>query len=109
MAIMVIFDGAGFVERNYDHLRAAIGWDAEPAAGCHLHLLGSDEAGLLDVQIWESRAQFDAYLETRFLPAFDALRLPRPTAPRILDFYNGAQSGEAERLVPLLAATLVPA
>ena len=102
MAIMVIYDALGFRPQDYEQIRAAIGWESNPAEGCSMHLLGHDAAGLTDVQIWESEDVFDAYVAARFHPAFERLGLPYPPAPRIMHLYNAVQDQSAEAHVPRL-------
>lgn len=104
MAIMVVYDASGLTLQDYDHVRAAIGWEADLPDGSFMHLLGHDNNGLLNIELWESQALFDTYVRERFNPAFDRLGLPHPPPPRIMALHNGLQLQDAEAHVPRTSA-----
>lgn len=103
MAIMVIYDAAGFTPQDYEQVRATIGWEADVPDGSFLHLLGHDAGGLLNIELWESREQYEAYVEERFNPAFVRLGLPYPPPPRIMFLHNALQLEDAGEHVPRIS------
>lgn len=72
-------------------------------------MLGEDEFGLCDIELWDSEASFDAYVRDRFMPAFDRLGVPFPPAPRVMVVYKALQATEAEQIVPRLQGAALPA
>ena len=72
---------------QYDAVHAEMGVEADPPEGMIFHSAGpiKDGWGILD--FWESRAQFDAFLESRIRPAMAALGdAGMPNPPEIKEF-----------------------
>jgi len=72
---------------QYDAMHSEMKVDADPPEGMIFHAAGpiADGWGILD--FWESRAQFDAFLESRIGPATAALGdAAFPTPPEIKEF-----------------------
>jgi hypothetical protein len=72
---------------QYDAVHAEMGVETDPPDGLIFHSAGpiKDGWGILD--FWESRAQFDAFLESRIGPAIAALGdAAMPNPPEIKEF-----------------------
>ena len=72
---------------QYDAVQAEAGVEADPPDGLIFHSAGpiKDGWGILD--FWESRAQFDSFLESRIGPAIAALGdAAMPNPPEIKEF-----------------------
>jgi hypothetical protein len=91
MPFIVKYDEPKITRELYDAARKEINWDNGPPAGCLLHMTYFDEAGLHSMDIWESPAQIDAYLASRFDPALDKLGLS-PAKPQIVELHAVAVS-----------------
>ena len=66
---------------QYDAIQAEAGVESDPPEGLIFHAAGpiKDGWGILD--FWESRAQFDSFLEGRIGPAIAALGDAAPPSP----------------------------
>ena len=73
MALMVSYDAPDVTRDMYEAAREVIDWDHGPPAGCLLHTASFDEAGAHIIDIWETQAHIDAYLQSRFGPALAQL------------------------------------
>lgn len=91
MAIMAVYTAQGISPQDYDAARAEISWETDPPAGGLMHLAGFDSDGILSIEVWDSRAAFDAYVRDRFGPTLNRLGHQDLPAPRILKLHNGAQ------------------
>jgi hypothetical protein len=75
MAYMAKLDEAPITREMYEQVRAEIGWDQSPPAGCLLHVASFDHEGLHTIDIWDNEEDLKDYLEDRFLPAAKKLGL----------------------------------
>jgi hypothetical protein len=73
MAIMALFRSAHVDPALYDQIMQEIGGLEVPPAGALMHVSGFDGEGLHVVEVWESRAQFDAFLRDRIQPVLEKL------------------------------------
>ena len=73
MAFMAKLNEPHVTRDIYEQVRAEIGWDHDPPAGCLLHIAAFDEAGAHTVDIWDNEEDLKDYLEDRFLPALRKL------------------------------------
>lgn len=95
MALMVSYHAPGITQEMYEAARREIDWDHGPPAGCLLHMAAFDEDGAHTIDIWESQAQIDAYLENRFSPVLAKLGI-EPGVAKILDLHVVAVSPNIE-------------
>lgn len=95
MALMVSYDAPDVSRDMYEAARKVIDWDNGPPAGCLLHMASFDTDGAHVIDIWESQAQIDAYLETRFIPALKTLGM-EPGAMKVVDLHVVAVSPNIE-------------
>jgi heme-degrading monooxygenase HmoA len=64
MSIVVRYPPSNVTKQQYDSVRSAVEEAGEwPAPGCQIHVLFGDEQDVRVSEIWESREQFDAWLE----------------------------------------------
>ncbi|WP_312164188.1 hypothetical protein [Phenylobacterium sp.] len=73
MAFMAKLNEPHITRDMYEQVRAEIGWDQNPPAGCVLHMASFDEAGAHTVDIWDNEEDLKEYLEDRFFPALRKL------------------------------------
>jgi hypothetical protein len=86
MPICLILQFPGGDVRSYDKVTERLGLN-DPAAkwpkGIISHVAGMTREGLCVVDVWESQQDFDAYLNERLKPAFDAAGgIPQPRVTR---------------------------
>jgi hypothetical protein len=87
MAIGLSIRFAGATAEQYDAVNAEMGVEADPPEGLIFHAGGPIDDGWGVLDFWESRAQFDAFLEGRIGPAIAALGdAAPPSPPTIMEF-----------------------
>lgn len=94
MPVMIIIRAPTVTEEAYDAVRAAVGWDQVPPAGALSHAISFTDEGMVEVNVWESRALFDDYVETRLKPVLDDGDIVLDDI-QILDTYNVAVGAPA--------------
>ena len=60
------FDGG--TQAQYDAIHSGLGIDEDPPDGLIFHSAGPIEAGWGVIDVWESRGQFDRFIEGRLVP-----------------------------------------
>ena len=87
MAIGLSIRFADGTAEQYDAIQAETRVDSDPPEGLIFHAAGpiKDGWGILD--FWESRAQFDSFMESRIGPAIASLGdAAMPSPPEIKEF-----------------------
>ena len=102
MPVMIIIRASKVTPRVYEAVRDAVGWERVPAVGAISHSISFTEAGAVEVNIWESKALFDEYVETRLKPVIDRLGIVLDEV-EVLETYNFAVGAPAMRhMLPTL-------
>lgn len=73
MPVMIIIRASKVTPQLYEAVREAVGWEKTPAVGAISHAISFTEEGAVEVNIWESEASYDAYVQTRLKPVIDRL------------------------------------
>lgn len=73
MPVMIIIRASKVTPQLYDAVRNAVGWEKTPAVGAISHAISFTRDGAVEVNIWESEASYDAYVQTRLKPVIDRL------------------------------------
>jgi hypothetical protein len=87
MAVGLSIRLADGTAEQYDAIQAGAGVESDPPEGLIFHAAGpiKDGWGILD--FWESRAQFDSFMESRIGPAIAGLGdAAPPNPPEIKEF-----------------------
>lgn len=71
MPVMIIIRASKVTAQQYEAVRDAVGWEEVPAAGAISHSISFTQNGAVEVNVWESKALFDDYVETRLKPVMD--------------------------------------
>lgn len=87
MAVMALFRSARVDRALYDAIMQELYREQEPPAGGLSHTCGFDDSGIYVVDVWESRAQFDAFLKDRLQPVFAKLKV-EVDPPVVVDVYG---------------------
>jgi hypothetical protein len=98
MAVMVISRMDGGKPAPYDEVSAKLGVEEDPPAGLIVHAAGERDGDFEVVDIWESREQFEAFLNGRL----------RPTIKSVVGDEAFAAMPEAERTFVELEDLVVP-
>ena len=87
MAVGLSIRFADGTAEQYEAVNAEMGVEADPPEGLIFHAAGPIKEGWGVLDFWESRAQFDAFLESRIGPAIAALGdAAPPNPPEIKEF-----------------------
>lgn len=89
MSVGIIMEFDGFSVDTYEAVRDRINWPESWPEGISLHVAGPTSDGMRLVEIWESRQQYDDWMQNTIQPALenvvgDALASAPP--PRITEF-----------------------
>ncbi|HZZ51481.1 MAG TPA: hypothetical protein VFE65_31705 [Pseudonocardia sp.] len=58
---------------QYDELRELVGWDRAVPPGMQFHVACYDDGILRMLDVFDSEAQFDSFVETRIIPGLQKL------------------------------------
>ena len=58
---------------QYDELRKVVGWDRDVPAGMQFHVACYEDDILRMLDIFDSEAQFDSFVQTRIIPGLQKL------------------------------------
>jgi quinol monooxygenase YgiN len=96
MAVCLIMQFGGMDTRKYDAVMDKLGLRSATAnwpEGILSHVAGMTSEGLCVIDVWESQQDFDAFMQSRLKPAFDAvggLPQPRVTSFQVQNRYTSA-------------------
>ncbi len=79
----------GFQEETYEAVREKINWPQDWPDGINVHIAGPSESGMRIVEIWESREQYDRWMDGTIFPAVQEVAgdvMASAPAPRITEF-----------------------
>ena len=69
MRIVINLKWDGVTAAQYDAVKKLANWEGNPPKGAILHLAGFSKKGLKATDIWESKEDFNQFLQSRLLPA----------------------------------------
>jgi hypothetical protein len=96
MAIMALFRSPRVDRTVYDAIIQELDLERQPAAGALTHACGFDDQGICVADVWESRQDFDAFLNDRLRPVFAKLNLEFEQ-PTVFDAYAFTVTDEVDR------------
>jgi hypothetical protein len=96
MAIMALFRSSRVDRTVYDSIIQELDLEHQPAAGALTHACGFDDQGVCVADVWESRQDFEAFMNDRLRPVFAKLNLEFEQ-PAILDCYAFTVTDEVDR------------
>ena len=102
MAIMALFRSPNVDKALYDAIMQELDLERRPASGGLTHACGFDASGICVVDVWESRAEFEAFLNDRLRPVFAKLKV-EVDPPVVLDAYGFRVTEAVDRYKPELA------
>lgn len=86
MTIMALFRSNRIDQSAYDAIIQELNLEAQPPQGALSHACGFDASGICVCDVWESRQDFDAFLNDRLRPVFTKLNLEYEP-PTVLETY----------------------
>jgi quinol monooxygenase YgiN len=69
MAIVLVFEGAGISQAQYDQVRKEVSPDNKPPAGMLYHVAGPTAKGFRVMEVWENQAAADKFFQDKLAQA----------------------------------------
>ena len=96
MAVMALFRSGRVDRAQYDAIMRELDLDDSPASGGITHVCAFGDDGVYVVDVWESRAEFDAFVKDRLAPVFARLKV-EVEPPLVLDAAGLRDADAADR------------
>ena len=88
MAFITTIDVLGLTPTEYRAILDQMGVEENPEPGLYLHLTARIEGGYRITEVWDSRENFDAFMEARLAPGAEAIGLQRQMTMTMEPLYN---------------------
>ena len=104
MTVVTTLDVNGLTAPEYRAVLDQLGVETHPEPGIYLHLTTPIESGFRIIEVWDEKSGFDRFVETRLVPANEAIGLQRETAITVSPLHNffGPRLAELPGLVGTL-------
>jgi hypothetical protein len=104
MTVVTTLDVNGLAAPEYRAVLDELGVETRPEPGIFLHITTPIESGFRIIEIWDEKSGFDRFVETRLVPANEAVGLQRETAITVTPLHNffGPRLAELPGLVGTL-------
>ncbi len=76
MAVAMFMEWAGITPEQYDQTRDLVGWERQTPEGAILHIATFGPEGARVVDVWETEAAFQRFVEERLMPGVQQLGIP---------------------------------
>ena len=95
MAVAIVMEFEGATLGQYDAVIERMGFSEEGpgAPGALFHWVAETESGIRVTDVWEDRAQFDAFTASKIGPITQAVGFPGPPKTTVYEVYNYLTSG----------------
>jgi hypothetical protein len=87
MAVMIQFEWPGLTREQFEEARRVIGWETNAPKGSIVQTQGWDEGVFKAQDLWESREDWDNFLQNRILPNLAPLGVSGQPTIRVFDAY----------------------
>jgi hypothetical protein len=88
MAVITTIDVMGLTPSEYRAILDQMGVEKNPEPGLYLHLTAPINGGYRITEVWDSSANFDAFMAARLAPAAEAIGLRREMTITKEPLYN---------------------
>jgi hypothetical protein len=88
MAILLLMEWPGVTEAQYEAAMRELNMEVDPPSGGVIHLAALTSSGLRVVEVWESEAAFQAFAETRIMPAVQKVGITSEPRVEIAQLHN---------------------
>lgn len=99
MTIMALFRSNSLDQNAYDAIIQELDLEGQPAQGALTHACGFDANGICVCDVWESRQEFDAFMNDRLRPVFTKLNLAFEP-PTVIETYAFTVTDDADKHKP---------
>lgn len=86
MAILLVFEGAGVTQAQYDQVCKEVAPDNKPAAGMLYHVGAPMANGYRVVEVWESQAAADKFFQDKLGKALQKANIN--VKPEVTEVHN---------------------
>jgi hypothetical protein len=73
MAVVMRMDWPEVTPEQYEQARAMVHWEHDVPDGAIFHVAFFDASGFKVIDVWETEADFNRFLETRLAPAVEQI------------------------------------
>lgn len=88
-AWVAVLEIAGLRDSEYDAILARMGVEQEPAPDIYLHLAAPmNDDGIRVIELWNDAEGFQSFIQSRMLPATEALGIQRETTVTVTPLHN---------------------
>ena len=84
MAFVMIMQWEGVSLEQYEAARRAVDWEQDLPVGALFHVAAHDGTSLRVTDVWQSPEQFQAFVDTRLMPATQKLGITHPPKVEVL-------------------------
>jgi hypothetical protein len=104
MTVVTTLDVNGLAASEYRAVLDQLGVETHPEPGIYLHITTPIDTGFRIIEIWDEKSGFDRFVETRLVPANEAIGLQRETTITVTALHNffGPRLAELPGLVGTL-------
>jgi heme-degrading monooxygenase HmoA len=68
MAVVMIMHWAEVTAEQYEEARRKVNWEGDAPEGAHSHVAWLEDDGFHVVDVWDSQADFNRFVEQRLMP-----------------------------------------
>jgi hypothetical protein len=88
MTVVSTLDISGLTAHEYRAVMDELGVEQRPEAGIYLHLTTPTDTGYRVVEIWDTKENFDRFVQRRLAPANKAVGLDHPVDIAVTPLHN---------------------
>lgn len=88
MTVMTTIDVHGMTPEEYGRVMNRLGVEKHPADGIYAHVTAKTEFGFRVIEIWDTEANFLAFLSNRLAPAGEAEKIERQMDVKVEPLHN---------------------
>jgi hypothetical protein len=88
MTVVSTLEVTGLTAPEYRAVMDELGVEQRPEGGIYLHLTTPTDVGYRVVEIWDTKENFDRFVERRLAPANEAIGVERATEITVTPLHN---------------------
>ena len=88
MATVMVMNWPGITTEHYEAVRRETNFEGVAPRGGKYHVAWSTKEGMHIVDVWDSQAAFEQFLQARLMPAVEKLKIPGQPQVEFFPAYN---------------------
>jgi hypothetical protein len=88
MATVMVMNWSGITLEHYEAVRRETNFEGVVPKGGKYHVAWGTKDGIQVVDVWDSQAAFENFLQTRLMPAVQKLQIPGQPKVEFFPAYN---------------------